>query len=367
MGTILSSGGTPTTSTMGVLGADVSGGNVLEPGTISKANLIAGDYNLKLYTNGDDNHGGYYHSQEPFAITTHTIGHPGLTVFTNSEKNTHRLEYGGNSPFSTFNTTDLCCNYTTSGTTDSSDCIDFKQITLNDNNCPTGTCLKSARGGKAAEVMIVRGWLGIGNGAQKFQSKSSYGTSGSMPTADRNGPTNMSFTNTHPFSDVIVKVEASVDIFSNDGAGVTLGVTSNQSGTIFNPLDHHSGYLRSTGHNTLPGVEAMWPHYFQGWLGGNVHWGSSAPHNLSSGVWNFIGARDVSAAHWIVNSNGDPNHGTTFNRVKDFGHWTVRKNETLTWDLYGALNIHGHYGYGEWEGCLVRWMKVTVVSWPNDP
>ena len=346
------------------IGTTISGGTGRAVGTISGSTMSAGDYNITQYLHGDPDNYNIYGSNgtQTLSIGTHAAGHPGASAFYQGFKNA-KVEYGGSSSRGTYRKQELCCGRVSSppNTIDGDNCVDFKQRVLTANGCPTGICLKTPRAG-SCEIINVRHFTNGGN--LPFQSGSGTwsGSNGVINNWGSGGPTWHKFTNSHPFSDVIIKIEANVSCCSDDVTGVTLGVTSNRNGVIFDPLSKNDGYIHNTGEwGSYPGKTGWWPYHFPGGVTG---WGNIVDNQSPwiGGVWNFLGNRD--GGHVIDIHSGTPVSGKA--RTKDFGYWTVRKGETMNWNLFGALNMRNHGGCCQYEGVVVNWMKMTIVRWPQD-
>lgn len=355
---------TTSNSHMAFLGVNVTGGkDNVEAGTINDDLLEASDYYVRFHSYGDETgYTSFHRSTDTASVGYTNLWRPPVSSYPYSLFDNHTPHFSGNSSRGSFKTSDLCCFNTTDGTSDNNKCIDFKQRVLDYNNCPTGVCLKTPRGGKTAELMMVRYWGGIRPyAAYQFRSKSGYGPANSFSGYDENGPIKHEFHNTHPFSDVVIRVDACVDVASDDQAGACLGVFSNQNGKIFDPYDHGNAYM--TGPISGDNLAAQYPYYFQG---GPMQWGSTVDNNnfFTGGVHNFVGRRNGLSD--VANHNGDPNHSTAYKMEKFFGYWRIKQNERMNFRLYAALDCPGHGGYGQYEGVLVRWFKMTVVRWPND-
>lgn len=369
LGPFYKTNSTAATSTAGFMGVDMTGGNVTTPGNISgEGNMLAGDYILRMYNYGEEiTFGPHLHSKNvPFSVPGNKANHPPLQTYVNqlygpNGFNPNRLEYGGNKNTGTYRTQKFCCGRTSNNTNDGSDCVDFKQRVIDSN-----TLYKSARGGKTAEGIIVRGWNGIGNGAHKMRTGSWYGSHhGGITGPDTGGPTWLEMKNSHPFSSVVVKITTGIDVESDDGCGVTMAASSNLRGKIFDPTTVGAagqGYMTNAGHTPYPGNTTWWNYYFPG---GVQYLGNVTNNNAPwiDGVWNFAGNRGGSSG--VISMNGNPS-GASYHE-KSWGYWKVNKGEDFKWTLYGALNCYGHYGYGQWEGVMVRWIKCEIISWPEDP
>ena len=363
--------GGPTRSGQAWLGLKVENGNSKNPGTIiyNAEKLKAADYNISMFNYGDQDNYTWINNMSQhldIQIPVHSIGHLGAKFMAYGPSSgqganaTHTLLYGGNEDFGTWNTTNQCCDSNGFNVTNDKNCLDYKTPVLND---PGQIMYREGRNASKWDVMNVR-YVdhAYKSGAIQFRAdsgpyKGAY-TRGRWQWGwetsyrDTNGPTRLKFHNWHPFSSVWVHIQARVAWASDDAAGLTIGAWSDTRGKIFDPFDHNSAYL----YCSWDGYD-MWPHTFGGGDFGAVSPGSS------TGVHNFVGGRSGLAA--VINTTNGNGAGVI--TTKSFGYFRIQPGETMTFALYGGCNLSCHDGYGQLEGTMANWFKLSPHSWPEDP
>lgn len=338
------------------------------PGAPLRGLLTSGDYTLKHYNFGGSNVSGLTPVKtENINIGTTNFNLPGFTSYLNLYDNDYDIYYGGTRTNSPFVVRKQCCEDISTlplfidpvGTKDVGGCIDFKTPVLND---PEQVMRRDARGTHDWEVVCIRYCQNTGSGQSTNMHKDgairwhagsgrySHGTWWwKLSEFDTGGPTYLKFNNKHPWSRVIMRVQAYVAIGSNDMAGMQLKVSSSTRGVIFDPVTKSPYLACGPNRNWWTG----WDYKFNGGTDGAVTPGSST--GVATGILRRGSAIGVAGG------------SSSQREVIDFGYWTFQPGETIEFQLCGATNVSCHHGWGELEGSAASWMEMTVHSWPDDP